>query len=263
VVSEITWEKEALCYSILYMGEHNLVGGVRKYTSAEDFAALRTEIVESYENADFPETIRRIDRHFGQTSYSLKSLFKDEQRRILNDILVSTREDLESRFRLIVERYEPLMKFLRAIGSPLLPGLETASDFVLQVDIRRELESERVNVDRLKNLVAEAQRRDNEVLDADMSYFVKQRLEKMIEQVAGNPGDIERIRILEGVAGIVVPLPMGLNLWKVQNTYWEMMQAVLPEYRYRAGKGDEKAQAWMEHFVSLGERLDFEVKRGT
>jgi hypothetical protein len=154
VVSEITGEKETLCYAILYMGEHNLVGGVRKFTSPEDFAALKTEILESYEHADFPETIRRIDRHFGQSSYSLKSLFKDEQRRILNNILVSTREDLESRFRLIVERYEPLMKFLRAIGSPFPPGLQTASDFVLHVDIRREMESERVNVERLNDFKA-------------------------------------------------------------------------------------------------------------
>ena len=260
VVSEITWEKETLCYAILYMGEHNLVGGVRKFTSPEDFDALKAEIRQSYEHADFPETIRQIDRHFGQSSYSLKSLFKDEQRRILNNIMASTREDLESRFRLIVERYEPLMKFLRAVGSPFPPGLETASDFILQVDIRRELESERVNLDRLKSLVAEVQRRDNEVLDADMSYFVKQRLEQIIEEVAANPSDVERIGILEGVAGIMVPLPMGLNLWKVQNTYWEMMQAVLPEYRYRAGKGDEKAQAWLQHFISLGERLDFDVK---
>jgi hypothetical protein len=152
------------------------------------------------------------------------------------------------------------MKFLRAIGSPLLPGLQTASDFVLQVDIRRELESERLDTDRLKNLIGEAQRRGTEVLDADMSYFAKQRLEQMIEQVASNPADIDRIRILENVAGLIVPLPFGLNLWKVQNKYWEMMQAVLPEYKYRAGKGDEQAQAWMQHFVSLGERLGFDVK---
>src|SRR5256885_12283306 len=49
-------------------------------------------------------SIRVMDRHFGQTSYSLKSLFKDEQRRILNEILASAREDLEGRFRLITDR---------------------------------------------------------------------------------------------------------------------------------------------------------------
>jgi alpha-amylase/alpha-mannosidase (GH57 family) len=260
VVSEITWEKETLCYAILYMGEHNLVGGVAKFTTPEDFSTTQREITESYEHADFPETIRRIDRHFGQSSYSLKSLFKDEQRRILNDILASTRDDLESRFRLIVERYEPLMKFLRALGSPLPPGLQTAADFVLHVDIRRELESERLDLDRLNNLLTEAQSRGTEILDAEMSYFVKQRLEQMIEQVAANPADVERIRILEGVAGLMTPLPIGLNLWKVQNTYWEMMQAVLPEYKYRAGKGDENAQNWVRHFSALGDRLGFEVK---
>jgi hypothetical protein len=82
----------------------------------------------------------------------------------------------------------------------------------------------------------------------------------MMQQVALNPTDVDRIRILEGVAGMVVPLPIGLNLWKVQNTYWELMQTTLPEYKYRAGKGDERAQMWLQHFVALGERLSFAVK---
>jgi hypothetical protein len=112
----------------------------------------------------------------------------------------------------------------------------------------------------LRNLVHEAQRRSNEIWDPDMSYFVKQRLEYIIHAVANNPSDIDRIRTIEALAAIVVPLPMGLNLWKVQNTYWEMMQAVLPEYRYRASKGDENAHQWLQHFIALGERLDFDVK---
>src|SRR4029077_7761085 len=117
------------------MGEHNLTGGVRKFDSAEAYEAMVREIRTAYEAADFPETIRVIDRHFGQSAYSLTSLFKDEQRRILEEILASTREDLESRFRLITERYEPLVKFLQSLHAPPPPGLETVFDFVLHSDI--------------------------------------------------------------------------------------------------------------------------------
>ena len=120
IVSEITHEAESLAYAILYMGEHNVTGGVRKFDSTEAYETMFREIKAAYEIADFPETIRLIDRHFGQASYSLKSLFKDEQRRILNEILATTREDIEGRFRLITERYTPLMKFLETAGAPCL-----------------------------------------------------------------------------------------------------------------------------------------------
>lgn len=261
VVSEITWEKDVLCYAILYMGEHNLVGGVCRYGNPEEFQRMRDDIRAAYESADFPETIRRIDRYCGESSYSLKSLFKDEQRAILDQILGSTREDLENRFRLIVERYEPLMKFLRAVGSPLPKGLQTAADFILNGDIRRQLSSEMIDLDRLRYLVQEGQSRGTEVLDAELSYFIKQRLEQMLQEFAEHPTDVQRVRTLEGATEIVVPLPIGLNLWKVQNSYWEMMQTILPEFRFRAGKGDEEAHAWMQHFLGLGERLNFAVNK--
>src|SRR5437899_38308 len=136
LISEITSESDVLSYAFLYMGEHNLTGGVRRIESPEAYDAMAAEIKAAYDTSDFPETIRVIDRHFGQAAYSLTSLFKDEQRRILDEIMSSTRDDLESRFRLITERYEPLVKFLQGIGAPSPPALETVFDMVLHSDIR-------------------------------------------------------------------------------------------------------------------------------
>src|SRR6185369_17360813 len=100
-------------------------GGVRRFDDLEEFHAAARNIQAAFEAGDFPEVIRLIDRNFGQSrsredagapstgsNYSLKSLFKDEQRRILDQIMASTHDDLENRFRLITERYTPLMKFL-------------------------------------------------------------------------------------------------------------------------------------------------------
>jgi len=166
-----------------------------------------------YERADFPETIRQIDRHFGQASYSLQSLFKDELRRILSDILASTRADLESRFLLIVERYEPLLKFLESAGAPLPEGLETVTDFVLRGDIRREVEAEPVDLERLRGLVHAAQARDGRMWDASISFAVIHRMEQMIQSLAENPEEEGRLDLLAKFAELVMPLPLGLNLW--------------------------------------------------
>src|SRR5262249_17405885 len=159
-----------------------------------------------------------LDQHFGSTPCSLKSLFKDEQRRILNEILSSTREDLEGRFRLITERYAPLMNFLRNIGAPLPPALETVREYVLHGDIRRRLEADPVDLDQLRGLFDEAQARETRVLDANLSFVIKNRMEQMIHQLADHPTEVERPIALNQLARLVMPLPLGLNLWKVQNS---------------------------------------------
>ena len=61
------------------MGEHNLNCGVRLFQSQDGYNQLVAEARAVFEGADFPQTIRVLDRHFGETHYSLKNLFRDEQ----------------------------------------------------------------------------------------------------------------------------------------------------------------------------------------
>jgi alpha-amylase/alpha-mannosidase (GH57 family) len=258
MISEITEESEVMSYAILYLGEHNLTGGVRKFESAEEYANVLREIKDSYDNADFPETIRRIDRNFGTSSYSLKSLFRDEQRRILNEILGSTREDLENRFRLITERYGPLMKFLEGAGAPLPTALRAATELVMHADIRKVVTTDPLDLERLGQLMQEALSRESRVLDDRIHYVAKNRMEQMILEIDKNPEELDVIRRLRELAELVRPMP--LNLWKVQNAYWRMLQERLPGYRDRNAQGDARAAEWIDAFLALGESLNFGVK---
>jgi hypothetical protein len=257
---ELTHQSRSLAYAVLYMGEHNLTGAVKDFTSVEEFQAAARELQETFERGDFPETIRLIDRHFGPSSYSLKSLFKDEQRRIVEEIMATAREDLEHRFRLITERYTPLMKFLEDIRMPLPQALQASADYVLQTDVHRLFRNGLVDLDRLRTLTGRAMERH--LLGADFSYELKQKLEAMMERLAADPSDKALLENLEGLARQAVPLPVGLNLARAQNTYYSMLQHVTPGYRERAAAGDETAREWLRHFIALGRHFEFALNDG-
>jgi hypothetical protein len=215
------------------------------------------EVKTAFDSADYPETIRVLDRHFGGSAISLRSLFKDEQRRILSEILASTHEDLESRFRLISERYTPLMQFLQSMGAPLPPGLETVREYVLHEDIRRRIEGDPIDFEGLSALIQEAQARNGRVLDAGISFAVKNRMEQMIQQVAEHPEEPERIIALDRLARLVVPLPLGLNLWKVQNTYWELLHQFIRQRPPESAEAARAAETWTRSLLELGSTLGF------
>jgi alpha-amylase/alpha-mannosidase (GH57 family) len=258
--SEITQEADTLSYAALYLGEHHLTAGVKRFDQDEAYQAMVTELQGSFTQADFSQTIRLIDRHFGHSTYSLKSLFKDEQRRVLRGILASMGEDLDGRYRSIAERYTPLMTFLRELGAPLPAPLQTAADFTLQADIRREFDSDQTNVERLRALLADAQARNQKLLDDDLAFTIKRKLEAMMSQLAQSPDDLELLQRLETSANIARSLPLELNLWHVRNLYWELLQNVFPQHRERAGQGDETAKNWVQHFIKFGDCLDFAVQ---
>jgi alpha-amylase/alpha-mannosidase (GH57 family) len=257
VTSEITQESAELCYAVLYLGEHNLTGGVSPSQNEQDYQAMFDELKAAFERADFPQTIRLIDRHFGHSAYSLKSLFRDEQRRIVNEIVDTTREDLENRYRLIAERYTPLIQFLADIRAPFPAGIQTALDFVLHVDLLRQFDSNEIELAQLQDLLQKAQNGRPHVLDSELSHRIKLWMEQMIQRIPGDPLDVAALKMLDGVAALVVPLPLGLNLAKVQNRYWELLHSTVPAMHDRMKSGDGTAEQWLKLFLSLGEHLQF------
>ena len=254
---DVTRETAVRSYAVLYLGEHNLSGAVGSFANPEAYQQMTAELKEAFNRGDFPETIRLMDRHFGRSTYSLKCLFKDDQRRILDDILRSTREDLETRFRDIAERYTPLMKFLRDMRVPLPDGLELASNYSLRMDIGQEFAAEMPNAERLKALVQEAKDRNVNVWDEYLNYAVKNRMEALLEKIAREPGDPEFTEQVAGVAGVVQSIPLDMNWWRVQHTFWKTLQNTVPEFQERARHGDEHARRWLEQFRNLGEQLKF------
>jgi alpha-amylase/alpha-mannosidase (GH57 family) len=257
VTFDITRESERFAYAVMYLGEHNMTGGVARYPGDEAYQAMVNELKEAFERADFPQVIRLMDRHFGESCYSLKSLFKDEQKKVLDTILSSAREDLENRFRLITERYTPLMRFLKDLGAPYPPALQTASDFILRADLGRAFAEDRTDLDRLRALCDEAKSRSGEVFDMDLAYQVTRQLENLMRRLAAKSEKLPFLQHLEQLVEIVQSLPLKLNLERVQNTYYAMLKAALPEQLESARQGNPEARAWTSHFLALGEHLNF------
>ena len=104
-----------------------------------------------------------------------------------------------------------------------------------------------------------ARAHNGRVLDEDISYAVKSRMERLMQELTEEPDDIHRIGALQQFAEAVMPVELGLNLWKVQDVYWELLQKVAPSFRSRAEAGDEAAREWLNQFATLGEKLGFAV----
>ena len=69
---------------------------MRNFQGEEAYQALVQEESEVFSRADLPEVIRVLDKGFGKNIFSLRSLFRDEQRRILDQILKTTLNETET-----------------------------------------------------------------------------------------------------------------------------------------------------------------------
>jgi alpha-amylase/alpha-mannosidase (GH57 family) len=257
VTFEVTRNSDILTYCVLHLGDHNVNCGVESYSGPDAYATLSREIREAFDRADFPQIIRLMDRHFGESHYSLQSLFRDEQRKVLNQILTSTRDDIHSTYRLIVDRYSPMMRFLAGLHAPAPKALRMAAEFVLNTELQWQFESERMDLNRVRTLLEECAR-DEVSLQADvLGYALKTYLDRLSLEFEESPGEAALLEHLVGAAALVHAVPFEINLWKTQNIFYRISNAEYPDRRAKATNGDASAASWIKLFEALGEQLGF------
>jgi len=255
VSSEITRESALLSFGVLHFGDHNLNAGVRDYQGEEAYQAMVQEVTKTFQVADFPEVIRLLDKHFGTSTYSLKSLFRDEQRKVLGYVLESVLSGAEAAYRELYERHYPLMCFLNEIGNPLPRALLSAAEFILNTGLQRELSGQSLDVERIGQLLDDAQAWNIALDKEGLGYRLQQTLERMMTRLAANPGGIDFLKETVASVALARSVPLIVDLAKVQNLYYKMLQTAYPDFQKKAQQGDAAAAEWNTQFISLGEKL--------
>jgi len=259
VASEITQESADLSFGVVHSGDHTVNAGVRGYQGEEAYQAMVLEITQLFLASDFPEVIRLLNTHFGTSTYSLRSLFRDEQRKVLGYVLESTLTGLEAVYRQMYGQHYPLMRFLTDLGNPLPKAFHSAAEFILNSDLRRALSGVALDVEYIRGLLDEARVWNVDLDTEGLGYLLQQTLGKMMAKFVSTPEVLPLLKDLGAAVALARSMPFVVDLWKVQNLYYEMLRIIYPEFQKRAQQGDEVVGEWLTEFVSLGQQLSIRV----
>ncbi|MFC1915065.1 DUF3536 domain-containing protein, partial [Chloroflexota bacterium] len=152
VTSEITGESALLSFGVFHFGDHVINAGVREYQGDEAYQEMVNETTQTCAAADFTEVIRLLDKHFGSSSYSLKSLFRDEQRKVLGYILESTISEIEAAYRQLYDSQYPEMRFLSELGGPVPKAFHSAAELIINIDLHHAVSGDTFDAEGIRTL---------------------------------------------------------------------------------------------------------------
>ena len=155
--SKVTQECENLTFWVVHFGDHNVAGGVRKSRDSNEYEDMLASISGAFERVDIPEVVRLLDKRFGEKTYSLRSLFRDEQRRIVRTILSSTVAEAEAGYLHLYDQHAALMRFITSLGTPMPREFIAAMEYAVNSLLRRACSAEELDAGRIRNLLREAQ----------------------------------------------------------------------------------------------------------
>jgi alpha-amylase/alpha-mannosidase (GH57 family) len=246
--SQITLDCAKVDYAVLHLGDQNLSAVVRRTGAANgsSFQDFAREIREAVNNADLPEAMRLFGRDFGSVGYSLSSLFRDDQQRILKILLDSTLGEMEGSLRIIYENHVSLLRYLTTSRMPKPQALLLAAQFTLNAELRQALLLNPFDTARVRQLLAQIRADQIELDEVSLAFTASARMLHAVEELPRDPGE-NPVAVAIEILDALRELPFQLDLWETQNRWYK----ILPD------------RSASEKFRELGTKLDIEVDQLT
>ena len=128
---------------------------------------------------------------------------------------------------------------------------------MVNTGLERALADENPDLERIESMLDGA-RKESVALDGSgLGFALGRTMEALMVRLRSDPTDHPTLDKLQAVAVLVNSVPFEVNVWRVQNLYYEMLQQVCPQFRART---DEEAKEWVARFTELGKCLSVRVE---
>ncbi|HRI80537.1 MAG TPA: DUF3536 domain-containing protein, partial [Cyclobacteriaceae bacterium] len=255
VKSLVTTSEKRFAFAVIYLGKHDLIGNLTLDIELDHFNTMQSRMVDAFEDGRLGDVISIMQTFFGPEKYSIWSLFKEEKRKILDTIAMQGMEDIESSLRRTYNRDYPLVNALSNNDIPIPKAYKTTFEYILNADLLKCFQPERINVKNLERIVGELDRWSLKIEDHEkVARIAGESIFTELKRIAAERENVKRIERLNRLFPILDKFQLEPNLYLSQNLYFELSQEI------KESEGGEPDTDWIKQFSLLGDNLGIKVE---
>lgn len=253
VRSNVTRSEKKFAFAAIYMGQHNIIGNISLDMEADKFVTMQMLMLKAFEEARLGDIIGLMQTYFGPDKYTIWQLFQDEKRKVFNLITYQSLRDLENSLRRIYNRDYPLVMALANSDTPIPTAYRTTFEYILNADLIRSFESERINVLQIERIMTEMVKWRLDIEDVGKaSRLAGESIFKELKRISAEGDNHKRIERLNRLFPLLIKFNLKPSLYKSQNLYFQIS--------IKNKVQNEHSAEWVKHFSVLGDNLGVKVE---
>ena len=259
IMNDITLDEKTIFFAVLHHGYHDIIAGVREFKGNDDFSSMQKEVKHAFDKSEIPSVKKIILKHFGENIFSLSHLFRDEQRKIIHQILQLAYGGIDALCRQIYDNYYEIMAFFQSLDLQVPKPFVASAEHITNRDLREIFEKEDIDIERLKKIIVEVNKWSIDIDTATVGFVASSRINSLMEKLSHRSEDISLIDKIENLLKLMNTLPVELDLWKAQNIYFSIGKKFYKTLKDISSKAEGPQQKWIEAFRKLGYYLHVKI----
>ena len=219
VNSKVTLSTKYMSFAVVYLGNHHIIGGTSDDFEPELFKAKAASLEEDFRSSNLSLVIHDLNWEFDHTRFSFFDLMRDEQKKILDEVIDNNVKDAVNSISRISNQNYGLLNLMRE-QELVLPAVLWQN---LQVKLYYDFDLA-INALKYKGLYKKLFSAIDELkkwelkLEPRFSYKVKRAFDFLVERDEVRP--IETINLLDGLES----LGLEINQIRLQNHVFHKMK---------------------------------------
>ncbi|HVV69104.1 MAG TPA: DUF3536 domain-containing protein [Gammaproteobacteria bacterium] len=222
VSSKITRETIFTDYALIHYGDQNLLCGVRTFQDEAAYHGMEQELLNVFSQGEFLEITKLLEKYFGSSLYTLKNMFRDEQRIVINEILKLPLSEAESMYRFFYDNHASIMSYVNNLSIPLPLTLHKTIEYVINSNLKQAIHEDILNLERIEQLFALAEKFHTEFYHTEIEFLLQQQMVTVFKNFQSNPFNEELLKKLINLLEILNKINLIINPWQVQNIMYHL-----------------------------------------
>jgi hypothetical protein len=200
--------------------------------------------------------VRALDSHFGQNYFSLRDLFLEDRRRIINKVIEDNLTRFEGTYKLLYNENLKLMNYVRELDAPIPRGFLVAAEYVLTGEFSREVEKipflgiqDEIH-ETLENMSKWGVKPASESLTGLLQEICEGHFKKLARDFA-----LDDVKFITDLLDLCDAAGIKIQLWILQNFFHRYF--LHNESPRRLDQGFPPDPILRKEVIKLGRRLEF------
>ena len=252
VYSKVTFSVRKFYFAVIWLGQNHIIGNSSAFMEDGDYQEMQDQIMEAFTRSNVADVIGIMQTFFGPEKFSLWNLFKDEQRKVLNEIVMKDVQQSEDSFRRIYNRNYNLISVMSEARIPIPQVLVKNLENVINSDIRHFFENGNLYPNRLENLAEDALKWKIELDRTTIAFAAAQRLHQLIRDLQPRDAELRLLDLVLRIFKVLEQLEVEVDLWEIQNEYFFRGKSLLDDQSSFNFRDQKSKLEWIRKFLQLG-----------
>ena len=167
-------------------------------------------------SGDLAELVRLMEKNFGSGTYTLRLLFRDEQRKILGIILEEATNEARVLYRNFHDEHAHLIRFVTDLGVPLPQAFPAGGGLHFEFRFAGRIFGRKVDLEKSRDILEEIRRTGVNPDAVTLEFALRRTIERLFAKFVANPMEPGLLRRLQETIDLVLSLPFEVDFGRLR-----------------------------------------------